>query len=90
MEKMLFLVGCCPPPEWFIAMLEDCQKNPSEKDVAVLLWGEGVYNSRDRFPGALVMRQDSEGRGLEPGDRALTDGEAARMILEASRVVTCS
>lgn len=39
MEKMLFLVGCCPPPEWFIAMLEDCQKNPSEKDVTVLLWG---------------------------------------------------
>ena len=90
MEKLLFLVGCCPPPKWLMAMVEDCQEYPSETEVSVLLWGEGVYNSRDLFPRALVIRRDSEGRGLDPGDRSLTDGEAARMILEASRVVTCS
>jgi hypothetical protein len=90
MEKILFLVGCCPPPDWLMAMYEDCLKSASAQEVSVLLWGEGVYNSPDRFPRALVSRRDSEGRGLAPGDRALTDGEAARMILQAARVVTCS
>ena len=90
MDKLLFLVGCCPPPDWLMAMLEDCLKSPSGSDFSILLWGEGVYNPPDRFPRALVIRRDAEGRGLLPGDRALTDREAARMILEASRVVTCS
>ncbi len=90
MKGTLFLVGCCPAPDWLMALYEDCLKNAPKEHVSVLLWGEGVYNPSDRFPQALVIRRDAEGRGLVPGDRALTDGEAARTILQAARVVTCS
>lgn len=89
MVGTLFLVGCCPPPSWIVAQYEDCvRENPGS--VSVLLWGEGVYNPSSLFPGAMFLRRDLEGRGMSPEDRALSDAEAARTILGAGRVLTCS
>lgn len=56
--------------------------------MAVLLMGEGVLNPRETFPDALVLARDAIGRGMSPGDRALTDHEAARWILNSRRVIT--
>jgi hypothetical protein len=84
----LFLIGTCPPPDWILEAIEEARNAPGGGSVAVLFMGEGVYNSKDRFPDALVLARDAIGRGVSPGDRALTDHEAARWVLNARRVIT--
>lgn len=88
--EILFLVGCSPPPDWILLAWSESQGNLSPGSVSVLLWGEGVYNPPDRFPGSLLLLRDAVGRGIPAGERALTDREAARWILGAKRVITCS
>ncbi|MHB1606032.1 MAG: hypothetical protein ACYC9S_06470 [Leptospirales bacterium] len=86
----LFLIGSAPPPAWILLAWSQSMENDPPGSVSVLLWGEGVYNSPDRFPGAVLLLRDAVGRGVPPGERALTDREAARWILGAKRVITCS
>ncbi len=88
--EILFLVGCSPPPDWLFRVWSESREISPPGSVSVLLWGEGVYNPSDRFPGAVLLLRDAVGRGIPPGERALTDREAARWILGAKRVITCS
>ncbi len=84
----LFLIATCPPPDWMSQAIEEARSTPGGGSVAVLLMGEGVCNAKDQFPDALVLARDAVGRGVSPGDRALTDHEAARWILNSRRVIT--
>lgn len=88
MADTLFLVGTCPPPKWLEGAINDARMAPGGGSVAILLMGEGVLNPRESFPDALVLARDAIGRGISPGDRALTDHEAARWILNSRRVIT--
>ncbi|MHB1286725.1 MAG: hypothetical protein ACYCYP_09230 [Leptospirales bacterium] len=88
--ETLFLVGSSPPPDWIVRAWSESRENSPPGSVSVLLWGEGVYNPSDRFPDALLLLRDALGRGIPPGERALSDREAARWILGAKKVISCS
>jgi hypothetical protein len=84
-KRLLFLT-LFPPPEGFRDVHERLQS--ASEPHAVLLAGEGVRNSIPDCGELYRLRVDLEGRGMIPGEDAVSDEEAARMILSASSVIT--
>jgi hypothetical protein len=85
-EKRLLLLTLFPPPDAFIEAYERIQGRSEPH--AVLLAGEGVLNSISDCRELYRLRVDLEGRGLVPGEEAISDEEAALLILSASSVIT--
>ena len=84
-NRLLFLT-LFPPPEGFRDVRE--RLLASSEPHAVLLAGEGVRNSMPDCGELYRLRVDLEGRGMIPGKDAVSDEEAARMILSAFSVIT--
>jgi len=84
-NRLLFLT-LFPPPEGFFEVYERLQSRAEPH--AVLLAGEGVRNSIPDCGELYRLRVDLEGRGMIPGEDAVSDEEAAGMLLSASSVIT--
>ena len=84
-KRFLFLT-LFPPPEGFYDVYGRLQSRSEPH--AVLLAGEGVRNSIPDCGELYRLKVDLEGRGMIPGEDAVSDEEAARMLLSASSVIT--
>ncbi|MDA8058891.1 MAG: hypothetical protein ACYCXP_05660 [Leptospirillum sp.] len=85
-ERRLLILTLFPPPEGFIETYERVRLR--SEPVAVLLAGEGVLNSIPDCSDLYRLRVDLEGRGIVSGEGAISDEEAAILILSASSVIT--
>ncbi len=85
-ERRLLLLTLFPPPDGFREVYERMQTR-SEPHM-ILLAGEGVLNSIPDCRELYRLRVDLEGRGVVPGEDAISDEEAALLILTASSVMT--
>jgi hypothetical protein len=85
-EKRLLLLTLFPPPDSFNEAYERIQLRSEPH--AVLLAGEGVLNSIPDCRNLYRLRVDLEGRGIIPGEDAISDDEAALLMLSSSSVIT--
>lgn len=85
-ERRLLLLTLFPPPDGFIETYERIQARSEPH--TVLLAGEGVLNAILDCMDLYRLRVDLEGRGIVPGEDAISDEEAALLILSASSVIT--
>lgn len=85
-ERRLLLLTLFPPPAGFNEVYERIQVRSEPH--TILLAGEGVLNSIPDCRELYRLRVDLEGRGVIPGEDAISDEEAALLLLSASSVIT--
>ncbi len=85
-SNRLLLLTVFPPPEAFFLVRDQVGKD--EEPAIVLLAGEGVRNHFSDSSRTYFLETDLAGRGIVPGEGALSDDEGALLLLSASSVMT--